>query len=179
MERGKNWNDEVTALLTKWTAEGGIFIGINEPSAVSGYHQHFRMAHVLGVDYDTGAYVCHGRERIGGHLFLIDENAEVQKKDRKNVCVIHDFGKGKGIYLSSYEYSLQNAEFLFRLICSGCGQPEVINGNYNTECAYFPEARKVIIVNNTEEKQKAEVLVFGKKVTAELLPYEQIIKNVE
>lgn len=177
---GKNWNDEVTALLTKWVAEGGTFIGINEPSAVPGYHQHFRMAHVLGVDYDKGDYVCHGKKRIWGHLFLTDESSEIQKvQDGKEIYVTHNFGKGKGIYLSFYEYSLQNAEFLFRLICSGCGQPEVINGRYNTECAYFPEARKVIIVNNTEENQKAEVLVFGKKVTAELLPYEQIIKNVE
>lgn len=177
---GKNWSDEVTALLTRWTAEGGLFIGINEPSAVPGYHQYFRMAHVLGVDYDKGDYVCHGRERIGRHLFLTDEYAEIQKvPDGKTICVVHDFKKGKGIYLSSYEYSPQNAEFLFRLICLGCGQPEVINGDHNTECAWFPKTKKLIIVNNTEEKQKAEVLVFGKKVTAELLPYEQIIKNVE
>ena len=48
-------------LLTQWVYEGGTFIGINQPSAMEGYDSYFRMAHVLGVDEDTGARVVHGK----------------------------------------------------------------------------------------------------------------------
>ena len=50
---GEHWKDnEVVELLTKWVYEGGCFIGINEPSALAGYDNYFRMSHVLGVDED-------------------------------------------------------------------------------------------------------------------------------
>ena len=59
---GDEWKDEnVVTILTKWVHEGGTFIGVNEPSAVEGYDYYFRMAHVLGIDKDTGARVCHGK----------------------------------------------------------------------------------------------------------------------
>lgn len=42
-------------------SEGGLFIGVNEPTAVSGYHHYFRMATVLGVDENIMSKVCHGK----------------------------------------------------------------------------------------------------------------------
>ena len=59
---GDNWKDEeVVSKLTEWVYKGGTFIGVDEPSAVAGYDTYFRMAHVLGIDEDTGARICHGR----------------------------------------------------------------------------------------------------------------------
>lgn len=59
---GDAWNDEeVLRIITEWVCNGGTFIGVNEPSAASGYDSYFRMAHVLGIDEDTGDRVCHGR----------------------------------------------------------------------------------------------------------------------
>ena len=112
---GDAWKDEelVTA-LTKWVYQGGVFLGVNEPSAVQGYDNYFRMAHVLGVDEDTGARVCHGRwifepsdsEHIlprGARVlpkenrYLTDGQARVLlAQDDKPLVTVHDFGKGKG-----------------------------------------------------------------------------------
>lgn len=45
---GKLWEQEdIVSKITKWVSEGGLFIGVNEPTAVSGYHHYFRMATVL------------------------------------------------------------------------------------------------------------------------------------
>jgi beta-D-galactosyl-(1->4)-L-rhamnose phosphorylase len=59
---GDAWADpEVVEKLTGWVHEGGTFIGVNEPSACPGADTYLRMAHVLGIDLDTGEKVCHGR----------------------------------------------------------------------------------------------------------------------
>lgn len=57
---GDAWNNtEVITSIKKWTAAGGTFLGVNEPSAVEGYFSFFRMSEVLGVDEDSGAgYSC-------------------------------------------------------------------------------------------------------------------------
>ena len=58
---GSAWEDDaLAARLTEWAYGGGVFLGVNEPSAVPGYHRYFRMSQVLGVDLDTGDRVCHG-----------------------------------------------------------------------------------------------------------------------
>lgn len=80
---GKHWNDsKVVDILTKWVYEGGTFIGVNQPSAVEGYDTFFRMAHVLGVDEDTGARVVHGRWAFEAkdELGLLPEGASIEAK---------------------------------------------------------------------------------------------------
>ena len=47
---GDAWhNADLVARLHQWVAEGGVFLGVNEPSAVAGYGDYFRMARVLGL----------------------------------------------------------------------------------------------------------------------------------
>jgi len=58
---GAEWDASCVTALTKWVHDGGILIGIGEPSALDGYDHFFRMEPVLGVDEDTGARVCHGK----------------------------------------------------------------------------------------------------------------------
>ncbi len=59
---GMAWADsKVTGEISRWVYEGGVFLGVGEPSAAPGAAAYFRMAAVLGVDEDTGARVCHGR----------------------------------------------------------------------------------------------------------------------
>ena len=51
---GDAWQDEtLVAALNKWVYNGGVLLGVEEPSAVSGYGDTFRMARILGVDEDT------------------------------------------------------------------------------------------------------------------------------
>lgn len=58
---------------------------MNEPSAVEGYDTYFRMAHVLGIDEDTGARVCHGRWifETADPEHLIPEGAGVEAKENR------------------------------------------------------------------------------------------------
>ena len=72
----------VTA-LSAWVAQGGVLIGVNEPTAVPGWGDYFRMARALGVDEDTGARVCHGRWPVQADLVegLIPEGATLCTRD--------------------------------------------------------------------------------------------------
>lgn len=59
---GDSWkNDDVVEKLTEWVYKGGCLLGVGQPSAVRGYDTFFRMAHVFGIDEDTGARICHGK----------------------------------------------------------------------------------------------------------------------
>ena len=169
---GDNWkDDEVVTLLTKWVYEGGTFLGVNEPSAVEGYDYTFRMAHVLGIDEDTGARVCHGKWNFQAgdeeevlpegatveakeHLYLTDGQAKVLLAEGDNPLVtVHAFGKGKGIYLASFQVDQENTRMLFHLIRYAGGEGTsglYMTDNLYTECAYYPQSRKLVVINNSD-----------------------------
>lgn len=176
---GDAWKDDkLVEVLTEWVYQGGTFIGVNEPSATAGYDTYFRMAHVLGVDEDTGERICHGKwlfdtadpEKLvpdGAALiskpnrYLTDGKAQVLMEDDKTpVLSIHDFGKGKGIYLSSFQFNDANTRLLYQLIRYAGG--EEITGMYMTdncytECAYYPESQTLVVINNSEDVQTTRV----------------------
>lgn len=125
---GDAWQDEtLVAALNKWVYNGGVLLGVEEPSAVSGYGDTFRMARILGVDEDTGARVCHGRwpvqaEPVDGlipdgatlkthdHLYMTDGDTRVLAEvDGTLAIAAHAFGKGRGVYMAGFEYSPVNA----------------------------------------------------------------------
>lgn len=176
---GDAWTEEVVVeALTQWVHEGGVFLGVNEPSAVTGYDTYFRMAHVLGVDKDTGARVCHGKWKFDispmegiipegssfipqKNIYLTDGNARVlAAKDQTPLLTINEFGAGKGIYLSGFELSLENTRMLLNLLLYTT--KEELNGKYltdnpYTECAYYPNSNKLVIINNDGKEQIAKV----------------------
>lgn len=198
---GDAWKDEeLVTILTKWVYEGGTFLGINEPSAVEGYDHYFRMAHVLGIDEDTGAKVCHGKwsfeaadeEQIlpmgatveaKAHRFLTDGKAQVLMADAENrpLVTLNRFGEGLGIYLSSFEVDLVNTRMLYQLIRYAGG--EGLSGlymtdNLYTECAYYPESEKLVVINNSDVEQTATVQTEKGDVTVTIAPYDTVIKNL-
>ena len=176
---GECWkDDEAVAALTKWVHDGGCFMGVGEPSAVSGYDTYFRMAHVLGIDEDTGARVCHGRwsfetadaegilpqgakVEARSNRYLTDGKARVLLSDGANPLItVNDFGKGKGIYLSSFQVNLVNTRMLYQLIRYAGGEGvsgKYMTDNLYTECAYYPESRKLVVINNSEEEQTTSI----------------------
>ena len=193
---GDSWNKpELISLLYEWVYEGGVFIGVNEPSAVPGYDSFYRMSMVLGVDQDTGAKVCHGKwmfekkERKDllpegcfiperENRFLTDGKAEVLIAHGGNPdLAIHGFGKGCGIYMGGFALSAENTRMLMDLILAGTGRkPEeekYMTDNLYTECAYFPQSGEIIVINNTEKNQHTEIKTDYGTVTADLLPFGQ------
>ena len=188
------WKDEkIVTALTKWAYAGGTFIGVNQPSAVNGYDYNFRMAHVLGVDEDTGAKVCHGKWTFDvsdmegiipagakietkENLFLTDGKANVLMADgEKLLATINKFGKGLGIYLASFQVSLENTRMLYQLIRHAGGEGLkglYMTDNLFTECAYYPESGKLVIINNSDIEQTTTIPVENGEVTVTLAPYE-------
>ena len=178
---GDVWKDpEIVEKLTRFVYLGGAFIGVNEPSAAGGYNTFFRMAHVLGVDEDTGARLCHGKwqfevQPVPG---LMPRGSFVKKQGdyRKGlpclmngdvrvlaadgdvpVFTMNRFGKGLGIYMASFEKTIENTRMLLNLILLAGGEDLdglYLTDNPYTECAYYPGSGQLVVINNSEENQK-------------------------
>ena len=198
---GDAWKDEslVTA-LTKWVHEGGAFIGVNQPSAIAGYDTYYRMAHVLGVDEDTGSRVCHGKwtfeasdpQQIlpegvslnaADNRFLTDGNARVLLADGANPLItINDFGKGKGIYLASFQVNLINIRMLYQLIRYAGGEAPMGNymtDNLYTECAYYPESGKLVVINNSDREQTTAIITETGRFAVTMAPYDTTFVEIQ
>jgi beta-D-galactosyl-(1->4)-L-rhamnose phosphorylase len=195
---GEMWADpEVAAKLTQWVYEGGAFIGVNEPSACAGADTNFRMAHVLGVDLDTGEKVCHGRLRYETsleaglsakelhlkrkeNLYLTDGKAKVLQEDNGvPVFTVNRFGKGKGIYLTSFTVDPNAARFLLNLLLYAAGldrEQLYTTGNPYTECAYYPAANTLAVVNMSGEEQISYIKTPGGPVEIHSEPYGFVVR---
>lgn len=191
---GDNWkDDELVTLLTEWVYNGGTFLGVNEPSAVEGYDTFFRMAHVLGIDEDTGARVCHGKWSFEAddteeilpegatvepkeHLYLTDGRAKVlMADDDRPLVTVNEFGRGKGIYLASFQVDQENTRMLYQLIryAGGEGMSGLyMTDNLYTECAYYPESRKLVVINNSEAEQTTTIPTEKGDRTVTIAPYD-------
>ena len=196
---GDAWKDaEVVEKVTRFVYEGGAFIGVNEPAAVEGYNTFFRLANVLGVDEDTGARLCHGKwafdvqpveglmpegsfvKKSGdyrkGLPYLMNGDVQVLAEDNGvPVFTMNKFGKGLGIYLASFEKTVENTRMLLNLILMAGGESQ--NDNYITdnayaECAYYPGSGQLVVINNSDVEQTTTVKTENGAVTAQLEPFQ-------
>ncbi len=169
---GDAWKSEkLVAEITRFVHEGGAFIGVGEPSAVEGYHTFFRLANVLGIDKDTGARVCHGRWQydVEQAPFALDasvlgSDATLYLTDGK-ATVLHEaagapqmtlnrFGKGLGVYMSSFKVGAQSTRMLLELLLHVCGVKEeeiYLSDSATVETAYYPADKILVALNNAEE----------------------------
>ncbi|MBQ8003024.1 MAG: 1,3-beta-galactosyl-N-acetylhexosamine phosphorylase, partial [Clostridia bacterium] len=168
---GDRWkDDDVVEKITQWAYNGGMVIGVNEPSATDGYDTMLRLSHILGMDVDNGERICHGRWSYSAEIsdpdVLINPNAYITDGDTKVLCekdntpavTMHPFGEGVGVYIGSYRHSVENAGKLLRLILSLTeNDGKYITDNINTECAYYPADKKLVVINNCDTEQKAKV----------------------
>lgn len=191
---GDAWADtDLVAALNAWVAKGGVLIGVNEPTALPGRGDFFRMARALGVDEDTDARVCHGRwpvqaDPVDGlipegatlctrdHLYLTDKDTRVlAEKDGCPSIATHAFGQGRGIYLAGFAYSPENARLLLNLMLWAKGmsltQTDYLTDNAGCECAWFPAARRLAVINDTDEPQTTRVRTPEGDVQVELDPF--------
>ncbi len=207
---GDNWkDDEVVTSLTRWVKQGGVFLGIHQPSMTRGYLYSFRMAHVLGVDLDTGARCCHGKpayeldERWSGvmgdlgkaepvaGIWLTDPDTKVAAEtvrispmgDRLHTptATVHEFGKGKGIYLSHFSYSVPGSRRLLLMLLEAAGREPESNylcDNPWCECAYFPHSKVLVVMNLSEKAQKTGVRTGRGTLEFILAGYETTFENV-
>ncbi len=193
---GDVWKEEeIVSLLTAWVHKGGVFIGVNEPSMAAGYDTAFRMAHVLGVDEDTGTRICHGKWKVEqtkreelmkllpvgtkvsvrADRYLIDDQSEVLLEEEGTPAVVmHPFGEGMGIYLASFERGAANNRMLLNLILAGSGEDveqNYLTDNIYTECAWYPASRKLVVINNSDAMQNCKVKTENGTADCTLKPY--------
>lgn len=191
---GKAWESEkLVSELTRFVYEGGAFIGVGEPSATPGYDRLFRMAHVLGVDEDDGSRVCHGRwafevehdlpitveeSSLGNlpHLYLTDGDTHVLcAKNSVPQMTVHDFGKGKGIYMSHFQVNPASTRMLLETLLYACNLPvnsAWLSDNALVETAYYPADRMLVAINNAEEETTAVLYTDQGDKTVTLKPLE-------
>lgn len=198
---GECWQDDhVVETLTEWVHDGGIFIGVGEPSAVAGQHTALRMAHVLGLDIDYGEGDCHGRwayvvsdeKQLIPSQLTFDQPLETVLTSPSTVVLaeagnhptltMHDFGAGKGIYLSQFKHEQAFTKLLTNLLLqasTGQTQADGIADNLYTECAVYPQAEKLAFINNSDQQQVTACHWQGKRYEASLQPYEMQLLAIE
>lgn len=192
---GDIWNNaEIVAKLTEWVYNGGTFIGVNEPSATTEGGNVFKLAHLLGVDEDTIDKVCHGKwaftEEKAEAAKLMPENAYVKPRakcrltDGKATVLAADgdnplftrynFGAGKSYYLSSFTTCPENNRMLLNILlaCEKQGTGMYITDNLHTECAFYPETKTLVVINNSGEEQKTSVNTMAGVKEFVLAPYD-------
>jgi beta-D-galactosyl-(1->4)-L-rhamnose phosphorylase len=187
---GDYWKDEqIVATLTKWVYEGGILVGIGEPSAVHGYNTYLRMSHVFGVDIDNGERACHGRleqeKKTKGvrnrilipgsdkyDVVLTDTNAQVLAEGKCLNIVLNKFGAGKGVYTCCPTTVPSAIHFLKTLmfVTTGTKKADGLTSNVLIECAVFPN--KIVFVNNCPDTEKFTCTWNGKMFGGDLSGYE-------
>ncbi len=178
---GDNWsNVKVVEAITKWVAEGGGFVGVAEPSAAPHGSQHFQLAHVLGVDRDTGLrtalckyaykkatephYITRdlpaapdfGKDVDGIFVLRRDTNV-LADKDGSPTIATHSFAKGRGVYFSGHRFTPENVRLLHRTLYWASGSEGFVpwtSSNIYTECAYYPNHRKLVVINNSGVAQE-------------------------
>lgn len=199
---GDAWRDaDIAASIQEWVNNGGVFIGIGEPSAVEGFNRYFRMASVLGVDKDTGSRVCHGKwpVEVDAHLHsaLLPEGAEVDSNEWLYLTdgeakvieqtrglpaiVVKSYGSGKGIYLGSFKYTNQNSRLLLNLMLYGMNKSldqKYLPSSVDVECAYYPEIKNMAVINNSGKRTQSAISTDAGKIEISLEPYEMKIIEV-
>ena len=199
---GDYWkNPKVVAAVRKFVHKGGGLIGLREPTACQHQGRFFQLADVLGVDAEMGLSV--GQRPVAqwkanpDHFILADSSfAPTYGTDRSYVApVLHDTqvlatapgghvlaaardcGKGRAAYFAGMPYTLDNNGLLLRTILWAARQEKCLRRwhcvNPRTECAWFPEVGRLIVINNANLTQATTVLDGdGKPFEVELKPYE-------
>jgi beta-D-galactosyl-(1->4)-L-rhamnose phosphorylase len=203
---GEHWkNEKINEAIAGWVANGGGFIGVGEPSACRHSSQYFQLAHILGVDRETGQ-TCGKPKRNytlaeQKHFILKDaegdidfgddiDNIYIADKDTQVLAdsdlspkiALHSFGKGQSAYLSGFRFTPQNTRLLHRCLFWAAGRQSDFGpwttSNINTDCAYYPKEKKLVVINSSEKTQQTKVLdAKGNAINVSLEPYG--IKIVE
>jgi len=157
------------------------------------------MAHVLGVDIDNGEYTCHGRwgffldevpglvpagAEIAGKsgVMLTDGSARVLAEAGGAPAITsRRFGSGMGVYCAGHRHSAVSARLLQNLILYAAGgdmAPDGVSSDTFVECAFYPGAGKLAMINNSNMIRVALCSMRGKAYKADLKPYELKIMDM-
>lgn len=197
---GDAWRSaEITAAVTSFVHSGGVFLGVGEPSAVTGCAPVFKLANVLGVDKDTPELLSHSKiaakanctldflkaylPQTSTRVRLLTDKVEVAAVDTEGspAVTLNHFGSGIGVYMSGYRHTSQNAHVLHQLLLAVSKKQisPIICTAPGTECHVFQDAKKLVLINSSSTPQVTSVTVNDKTYTATLPPFALELLSME
>lgn len=180
---GVNWEDaDISSAVRAFVANGGGFIGVGEPSGHQYQGHYLQLATVLGVEKETGFtlnYDKYNWEEHPDHFILGDTTKPVDfgegkksiyayegteilvQRDKEVQLAVHDYDKGRAVYISGVPYSFENSRTLYRAILWAAHAEEELHtwfsSNFNVEVHAYVKNGKYCVVNNTYEPQNTTV----------------------
>ena len=178
------WEDaDVAASVKRFVWNGGGLIGVGEPGGHQYQGRFLQLAGVLGVEKETGFtlnYDKYNWDEHRGHFILADcpnhdmdfgegkksiyalEGTDILiQRDREVQLAAHDYGQGRGVYISGLPYSFANSRALYRAILWAAHSEDELHtwfsSNYNVEVHAYVKNGKYCVVNNTYEPQDTTV----------------------
>jgi beta-D-galactosyl-(1->4)-L-rhamnose phosphorylase len=186
---GDYWkNAELVAKINEFVGEGGGFIGVGEPAAAKFSSQYIQLSDMLGIDRDIGLatmkqkykYTVQNSHFITKDTPVIDFGKDIDNifvlgkdttvladKDDSPKITVHEFGKGRAVYMSGFLFNHENTRLLQRAIYWAANDEKSYDiwstSNIHTECAYYPASGKLVVINNSGENQDTVVIGADKK----------------
>jgi beta-D-galactosyl-(1->4)-L-rhamnose phosphorylase len=189
---GEHWkNEKIVEAITGWVADGGGFIGVGEPSAFQHSGQYFQLAHLLGVDRETGSTLSKVKPEYHlsdkrhfiledvkddidfgkdiDQVFIIDKDISVlSEKSGSPKITVKSFDNGQSVYMSGFRYTPQNTRLLHRSLFWAAGREKDYRpwtcSNIFTDCAFYQDIRKLVVINSSDNTEKTKVYTSGEKV---------------
>lgn len=179
---GENWKDEkIVTAVKRFIYEGGGFIGVGEPTACQWEGRFFQFADVLGVEMENGFNLnkdkynweehkhfitedCKGEIDFGEgkkNIYALEDTMILVQREQEVQMAVHEFGKGRCVYISGLPYSFENSRILYRAVLWSAGDEGNLkhwfSSNYNVEVHAYVKNKKYCVVNNTYEPQSTTV----------------------
>lgn len=180
---GGSWwsNPVISATVKKFVYEGGGIIGIGEPTGHQKNGRYIQLANVFGVEKETGFTLGYDKYNweCAEHFITKDQTEDIDfgenqkniyalegtqvllQKDHRVNLAVHEFGKGRAVYMSGLPYSFANNRLLYRSILWSTHDEENLlrwySTNYNVEVHAYVENGKYCVVNNTYEPQETTI----------------------
>lgn len=179
---GDYWkNEKIVSAVRRFVNNGGGFIGVGEPTACQHQGKFFQLYDVMGIDKECGFSLSTDKYNYDVHehfitdtlpddldfgevikyTYALPEASIVKMKDRNVQLAVHDYGKGRAVYMSGLPFSRVNARLLYRsLFWAKHAEDEMMqwySENYNVEVNVYPTTNSFCVVNNTYEPQDTVV----------------------
>lgn len=180
---GVAWEDaDILAAVKEFVYNGGGIVGVGEPSGHQREGRFLQLAGVFGIEKETGFtlnYDKYNWDEETNHFILQDCTKPIDfgeskknmyafegttilcQREKEVQMAVHEFGKGRAVYLSGLPYSFENSRLLYRSILWSTHDEENLNkwfsSNFNVEVHAYVKNGKYCVVNNTYEPQTTTV----------------------
>lgn len=176
---GEEIDETIISTLRQYVYNGGGFIGVGEPLAIRKGGKYFALYDVLGVDEELGFTLNTDKYNWDVHPHFIAEqlthedfgeevrniyalDATIISQKNLNVdLAVHDYGKGRSVYMNGLPFSFENARLLYRSLYFASHKEDDMKRwyceNYHVEINYYPSTNSFCVVNNTYEPQESVV----------------------